>query len=98
MMRKIGPTPNSAYDVRCVQYNQLSESRSVTDLSHCFFTSGSTGKPKGVLIEHHALVKRQAWMAAEIPLTAGDSAVQKTDYTFGIMISEWELFWDLSTS
>lgn len=58
---------------------------------YVIYTSGSTGNPKGVLIQHKALLNRLQWMQDRYPLTADDTLLQKTTYTFDVSV--WELFW-----
>ena len=60
------------------------------NLAYVIYTSGSTGRPKGVLIEHRSICNRLLWMQAEFPLTADDSLLQKTVFTFDASV--WEIF------
>ncbi|HEX8185777.1 MAG TPA: amino acid adenylation domain-containing protein, partial [Blastocatellia bacterium] len=59
-------------------------------LAYVIYTSGSTGKPKGVMISHRAICNRLLWMQAALPLTPGDSVLQKTPFTFDASV--WEFF------
>jgi amino acid adenylation domain-containing protein len=54
------------------------------DLAYVIFTSGSTGRPKGVQIEHRALVNFLQSMAREPGLTADDTLVAVTTFSFDI--------------
>nr|WP_225443677.1 non-ribosomal peptide synthase/polyketide synthase [Lolliginicoccus lacisalsi] len=61
--------------------------------AYVIFTSGSTGKPKGVSVPHRGIVNRLAWMQHEYQLSASDTVLQKTPYTFDVSV--WEFFWPL---
>ncbi|MGY2420994.1 non-ribosomal peptide synthetase, partial [Pseudomonas tolaasii] len=63
--------------------------------AYVIYTSGSTGKPKGVINEHSAVVNRLLWMQEEYGLTADDSVLQKTPFSFDVSV--WEFFWPLFT-
>ena len=54
------------------------------NLAYMIFTSGSTGRPKGVQIEHRALMNFLASMSREPGLTAGDTLVAVTTFSFDI--------------
>ncbi|WP_207268040.1 MULTISPECIES: non-ribosomal peptide synthetase, partial [unclassified Pseudomonas] len=56
---------------------------------------GSTGKPKGAGNRHSALVNRLCWMQQAYQLTAEDSVLQKTPFSFDVSV--WEFFWPLMT-
>lgn len=62
-------------------------------LAYLLYTSGSTGKPKGVGIPHQGIKNRLLWMQAQYQLTAEDTVMQKTTYTFDVSV--WEFFWPL---
>ncbi|MCA1006190.1 non-ribosomal peptide synthase/polyketide synthase [Rhodococcus hoagii] len=64
-----------------------------SNTAYVIFTSGSTGRPKGVAVEHAAIVNRLVWMQAEYGLTADDTVLQKTPFTFDVSV--WEFFWPL---
>ncbi|GAB7531348.1 hypothetical protein PS3A_37600 [Pseudomonas sp. 3A(2025)] len=64
-------------------------------LAYVIYTSGSTGKPKGVMNEHAAVVNRLLWMQDAYGLTADDSVLQKTPFSFDVSV--WEFFWPLIT-
>ena len=64
-------------------------------LAYVFYTSGTTGRPKGVLVEHRHVVMRISWLQDTFRMAPGDILPFKTNYTFGI--SEWEIFWTLSS-
>jgi non-ribosomal peptide synthetase component F len=54
------------------------------NLAYVIFTTGSTGRPKGVQIEHRALVNFLHSMAREPGLTADDTLVAITTFSFDI--------------
>ncbi|MCR8844952.1 amino acid adenylation domain-containing protein [Paenibacillus sp. SC116] len=62
-------------------------------LAYVLYTSGSTGNPKGVMITHRSISNRIQWMQEEYRLTADDSVMQKTPYSFDVSV--WEFFWPL---
>ncbi|CAG9164009.1 non-ribosomal peptide synthetase [Cupriavidus pampae] len=62
-------------------------------LAYVIFTSGSTGKPKGAANRHGALSNRIAWMQQAYALTAHDTVLQKTPFSFDVSV--WEFFWPL---
>lgn len=61
--------------------------------AYVIFTSGSTGKPKGVMNTHGAIINRLAWMQERYVLSAADTVLQKTTFTFDVSV--WEFFWPL---
>ncbi|PKA73027.1 arthrofactin-type cyclic lipopeptide synthetase B [Pseudomonas baetica] len=63
--------------------------------AYVIYTSGSTGQPKGVVNEHAAVVNRLLWMQDAYPLTAADTVLQKTPFSFDVSV--WEFFWPLMT-
>ncbi|WP_277758203.1 non-ribosomal peptide synthase/polyketide synthase [Pseudomonas sp. A34-9] len=63
--------------------------------AYVIYTSGSTGQPKGVINEHTAVVNRLLWMQDAYPLTAADTVLQKTPFSFDVSV--WEFFWPLMT-
>ncbi|QHW08377.1 non-ribosomal peptide synthase/polyketide synthase [Pseudomonas putida] len=63
------------------------------NLAYVIYTSGSTGKPKGAGNRHIALHNRLAWMQEAYSLTANDSVLQKTPFSFDVSV--WEFFWPL---
>ena len=63
------------------------------NLAYVIYTSGSTGKPKGAGNRHVALHNRLAWMQEAYPLSADDSVLQKTPFSFDVSV--WEFFWPL---
>ena len=63
------------------------------DLAYVIYTSGSTGKPKGVMNTHAGIVNRLLWMRDTFALTAQDSVLQKTPFSFDVSL--WEFFWPL---
>ncbi|MDJ0574306.1 MAG: amino acid adenylation domain-containing protein [Xenococcaceae cyanobacterium MO_234.B1] len=63
------------------------------NLAYTLYTSGSTGKPKGAMNNHRGIVNRLLWMQDRYQLTASDSVLQKTPFSFDVSI--WEFFWPL---
>jgi amino acid adenylation domain-containing protein len=61
--------------------------------AYLIYTSGSTGHPKGVLNTHEGICNRLLWMQDAYRLTAADSVLQKTPYSFDVSV--WEFFWPL---
>ncbi|MBC3777115.1 non-ribosomal peptide synthetase [Pseudomonas sp. SWRI99] len=64
-------------------------------LAYVIYTSGSTGQPKGVANEHRAVVNRLLWMQDAYALSAVDTVLQKTPFSFDVSV--WEFFWPLVT-
>ncbi|PCR95715.1 non-ribosomal peptide synthetase [Pseudomonas fluorescens] len=80
--------------------SQSSDNPSVDGLTpqhtaYVIYTSGSTGQPKGVINEHSGVVNRLLWMQDAYRLTAEDSVLQKTPFSFDVSV--WEFFWPLMT-
>ena len=73
------PTSNITYD----------------NLAYVIYTSGSTGKPKGVMNTHRGIHNRLMWMQDTYHLTATDTVLQKTPFSFDVSV--WEFFWTLIT-
>src|SRR5205085_272385 len=63
------------------------------NLAYIIYTSGSTGQPKGCANTHRGIVNRLLWMQEEYRLTASDTVLQKTPYSFDVSV--WEFFWPL---
>ncbi|WP_338490671.1 amino acid adenylation domain-containing protein [Pseudomonas trivialis] len=63
--------------------------------AYVIYTSGSTGQPKGVINEHAGVVNRLLWMQDAFGLSAADSVLQKTPFSFDVSV--WEFFWPLYT-
>jgi len=63
--------------------------------AYMLYTSGSTGRPKGVVVTHLGLCNHMAWIQETYPLTAADSVLHKTAFSFDV--SMFELFWPLMT-
>ncbi|WP_025109116.1 non-ribosomal peptide synthase/polyketide synthase [Pseudomonas sp. H1h] len=63
--------------------------------AYVIYTSGSTGQPKGVINEHSGVVNRLLWMQDAYQLTAADTVLQKTPFSFDVSV--WEFFWPLMT-
>jgi len=64
-------------------------------LAYVIYTSGSTGRPKGAGNRHSALVNRLCWMQEAYGLSADDTVLQKTPFSFDVSV--WEFFWPLMT-
>ena len=65
------------------------------NLAYVIYTSGSTGQPKGAGNRHSALTNRLCWMQESYCLTARDTLLQKTPFSFDVSV--WEFFWPLMT-
>ncbi len=65
------------------------------NLAYVIYTSGSTGMPKGAMNTHLGLSNRLLWMQDAYRLTAADSVLQKTPFSFDVSV--WEFFWPLIT-
>jgi amino acid adenylation domain-containing protein len=63
--------------------------------AYVIYTSGSTGQPKGVINTHRGICNRLLWMQDAYNLTAADSVLQKTPFSFDVSV--WEFFWPLMT-
>jgi amino acid adenylation domain-containing protein len=63
---------------------------SAENTAYVIYTSGSTGKPKGAMITHRAICNHMHWMQAQFPLTASDSVLQKTPFSFDASV--WEFY------
>jgi amino acid adenylation domain-containing protein len=63
------------------------------NLAYVIYTSGSTGMPKGVMNAHRGVINRLVWMQDAFGLTADDSVLQKTPFSFDVSV--WEFFWPL---
>lgn len=63
------------------------------NLVYVIYTSGSTGRPKGAMNTHQGLRNRLRWMQQQYGLTAEDSILQKTPFSFDVSV--WEFFWPL---
>ncbi|HEX4965502.1 MAG TPA: amino acid adenylation domain-containing protein [Thermoanaerobaculia bacterium] len=66
---------------------------SPSQLAYVIYTSGSTGRPKGAMVHHRAIRNRLWWMQEAYGLTAADTVLQKTPFSFDVSV--WELFWPL---
>ncbi|MFF7373297.1 amino acid adenylation domain-containing protein [Streptomyces tricolor] len=64
-------------------------------LAYLIYTSGSTGTPKCVMLTHRGICNRLLWMQEAYGLTAADTVLQKTPFTFDVSV--WEFFWPLMT-
>jgi amino acid adenylation domain-containing protein len=67
----------------------------VDNLAYIIYTSGSTGKPKGAMNSHRGVCNRLLWMQDTYQLTAADTVLQKTPFSFDVSV--WEFFWTLIT-
>ncbi|QDG60834.1 amino acid adenylation domain-containing protein [Pseudomonas sp. NIBRBAC000502773] len=65
------------------------------NLAYVIYTSGSTGQPKGAGNRHSALANRLCWMQEAYALSASDTVLQKTPFSFDVSV--WEFFWPLMT-
>ncbi|WLH87703.1 amino acid adenylation domain-containing protein [Pseudomonas sp. FP2338] len=65
------------------------------NLAYVIYTSGSTGQPKGAGNRHCALTNRLCWMQEAYGLSARDTVLQKTPFSFDVSV--WEFFWPLMT-
>ncbi|NWE03700.1 amino acid adenylation domain-containing protein [Pseudomonas sp. IPO3749] len=65
------------------------------NLAYVIYTSGSTGQPKGAGNRHSALLNRLHWMQEAYGLSASDTVLQKTPFSFDVSV--WEFFWPLMT-
>ncbi len=65
------------------------------NLAYVIYTSGSTGTPKGAMNTHRGIVNRLLWMQETYQLSAADSVLQKTPFSFDVSV--WEFFWPLLT-
>ncbi|NHN38212.1 amino acid adenylation domain-containing protein [Pseudomaricurvus alcaniphilus] len=64
-----------------------------SNLAYMIYTSGSTGNPKGAMNTHAGICNRLLWMQEAYQLTAADSVLQKTPFSFDVSV--WEFFWPL---
>src|SRR6185369_15548290 len=64
-------------------------------LAYMIYTSGSTGRPKGAMVGHRSICNRLLWMQDAYGLTAADTVLQKTPFSFDVSV--WEFFWPLLT-
>jgi len=71
----------------------LSDGAAASNLAYVIYTSGSTGKPKGAMNTHRGIVNRLLWMQDAYGLSASDSVLQKTPFSFDVSV--WEFFWPL---
>ncbi|WP_175214474.1 amino acid adenylation domain-containing protein, partial [Achromobacter aegrifaciens] len=65
------------------------------NLAYVIYTSGSTGRPKGAANRHGSLLNRLHWMQQAYGLSASDTVLQKTPFSFDVSV--WEFFWPLMT-
>ncbi|HVF90480.1 MAG TPA: amino acid adenylation domain-containing protein, partial [Blastocatellia bacterium] len=60
------------------------------NLVYVIYTSGSTGRPKGAMNTHRSVSNRLLWMAHSYDISARDTILQKTPFSFDVSV--WELF------
>ena len=60
------------------------------NLIYVMYTSGSTGKPKGAMVLHSGVCNATRASQARFEITANDSLLQKTPFSFDV--SAWEFF------
>src|SRR5262249_6361804 len=65
------------------------------ELAYVIYTSGSTGSPKGAMNTHRAIYNRLVWMQKAYNLRESDRVLQKTPFTFDVLV--WEVFCPLMT-
>jgi amino acid adenylation domain-containing protein len=58
--------------------------------AYVIYTSGSTGQPKGAMLTHANICNHMLWMKESFPLTADDSVLQKTPFSFDASV--WEFY------
>jgi amino acid adenylation domain-containing protein/non-ribosomal peptide synthase protein (TIGR01720 family) len=63
------------------------------NLAYVIYTSGSTGRPKGAMISHRGIANRLIWMQEAYQLTASETVLQKTPFSFDVSV--WEFFWPM---
>ncbi|OPA89014.1 non-ribosomal peptide synthetase, partial [Pseudomonas fluorescens] len=91
----LGEVPLIDLDLATWQHQPV-ENPDVQGVSaYVIYTSGSTGQPKGVINDHAGVVNRLLWMQDEYGLTAKDTVLQKTPFSFDVSV--WEFFWPLFT-
>ncbi|QHD06666.1 non-ribosomal peptide synthetase [Pseudomonas sp. R76] len=91
----LGAVPVVDLDRPCWQQQPVDNPDVAGVAAYVIYTSGSTGQPKGVINEHRGVVNRLLWMQDEYGLTAHDSVLQKTPFSFDVSV--WEFFWPLFT-
>ncbi|KAK9659811.1 hypothetical protein K7432_018472, partial [Basidiobolus ranarum] len=68
--------------------NPMISKLTASNLCYVMYTSGSTGVPKGVMVEHSAVLNFIHAFSNVINLTAHDSVLQFTNYTFDVSIMD----------
>ncbi|AVE04336.1 non-ribosomal peptide synthetase [Pseudomonas palleroniana] len=91
----LGQVPVVDLDRPTWQHLSAENPQVVSQTAYVIYTSGSTGQPKGVINEHAGVVNRLLWMQDEYGLTADDTVLQKTPFSFDVSV--WEFFWPLFT-
>ena len=91
----LGEVPVVNLDSPTWQHQPTHNPQAASVAAYVIYTSGSTGQPKGVINEHPGVVNRLLWMQDEYALTASDTVLQKTPFSFDVSV--WEFFWPLFT-
>ncbi|SFS44387.1 non-ribosomal peptide synthetase [Marininema halotolerans] len=68
--------------------SNLSPITNTEHLAYILYTSGSTGQPKGVMVEHQSILNFIYAMQQDYPMTAADTFLLKTPYTFDVSVPE----------
>ncbi|KAB0570175.1 non-ribosomal peptide synthetase [Pseudomonas palleroniana] len=89
----LGQVPVVDLDRPTWQHLSAENPQVASQTAYVIYTSGSTGQPKGVINEHAGVVNRLLWMQDEYGLTADDTVLQKTPFSFDVSV--WEFFWPL---
>ncbi|QXQ20944.1 amino acid adenylation domain-containing protein [Pseudomonas tolaasii] len=91
----LGEVPVVELDAATWQHQRADNPAVRGTSAYVIYTSGSTGQPKGVINDHAGVVNRLLWMQDEYGLTADDTVLQKTPFSFDVSV--WEFFWPLFT-
>ncbi|WP_155718351.1 AMP-binding protein, partial [Pseudomonas fluorescens] len=84
----LGDVPVLNLDSPTWQHQPTHNPQAASVAAYVIYTSGSTGQPKGVINEHPGVVNRLLWMQDEYALTASDTVLQKTPFSFDVSV--WE--------
>jgi amino acid adenylation domain-containing protein len=85
---KIVNLDQATEEISQADQNNLKPVVSPNNLAYVIYTSGSTGKPKGVQIPHRNVVNLLSFVAKTPGLTAQDTLLSVTTFTFDISVSE----------